>query len=171
MTETRPQTLQSALRPDGDRVAVRFERRYAATPVELWSAVTDPGRVGRWLAPVTLLDERRYRLDFGDDHTTLGEVLACEPPRLLTVSWEFTGEPASRVHVELHPDGAGAVLVLDHTRLPVGQGVGYGAGWQAHLAGMEAQLTGTAAPDWDELFTALLPAYQERLAALHATAS
>ncbi len=164
-------TLQGALRPDADRLAVRFERRYPATPAEVWSAVTEPERVGRWLAPLAMLDERRYRLDFGDGHTTEGEVLVCEPPRLLTVTWEFTGEPVSRVAVEVRADGDGALLVLDHTRLPQDQGAGYGAGWEAHLATLEAQLTGAVAPDWDDRFSALLPAYRDRLTALRQPAS
>jgi uncharacterized protein YndB with AHSA1/START domain len=153
-------TLQGALRPDADRLAVRFERRYPATPDEVWGAVTEPERIGRWLAPVALLGESHYRIDFGDGQETTGTIEVCEAPRALVVTWDFPGEPPSRVSVEISPDGDGALLVLDHTRLPQNQGAGYGAGWEAHLAGLEAQLTGTAGPDWDERFTALLPAYR-----------
>jgi len=49
-------SLQGALRPDADCLAVRFERRYPATPAEVWNAVTQPERITRWLAPTTLLD-------------------------------------------------------------------------------------------------------------------
>jgi uncharacterized protein YndB with AHSA1/START domain len=160
-------TLQGALRPDADRLAVRFERRYPATPAEVWSAITEPERVGRWLAPATLLGDGRYRLDFGDGHETLGRVEVCEAPHSLVVSWDFSGEPTSRVSVEISPDGDGALLLLDHTRLPQNQGAGYGAGWEAHLATLEAQLSGTTPPDWDERFGALLPAYRAAAAGLH----
>ena len=159
-------TLQGALRLDGDRLAVRFERRYPATPAEVWSAITEPERVGRWLAPTTLLGNGRYRLDFGDDHVTTGEVETCDPPHALVVSWDFAGEPASRVSVEVRPEGDGSVLVLDHTRLPQDQGAGFGAGWEAHLATLEAQLSGESSPDWDERFGAMLPAYRAALADL-----
>ena len=159
-------TLQGALRPDADRLAVRFERRYPATPAEVWSAITEPERIGRWLAPTTLLGDGRYQLDFGDDHRTTGGVEVCEPPHSLVVTWDFAGEPTSRVSVEVRPDGDGALLVLDHTRLPQNQGAEYGAGWEAHLATLEAQLTGAAAPDWDERFGALLPGYRAAAADL-----
>ena len=159
-------TLQGALRPDADRLAVRFERRYPATPAEVWSAITEPERIARWLASTTLLGDGRYRLDFGDDHETLGQVEVCDAPRALVVTWEFPGEPASRVSVEVRPDGDGAVLLLDHTRLPQNQGAGYGAGWEAHLATLEAQLSGATAPDWDERFGAMLPAYRAAAAGL-----
>ena len=159
-------TLQGALRPDADRLAVRFERRYPATPAEVWSAITEPERVGRWLAPATLLGDGRYRLDFGDDHVTTGEVETCDPPPALVDSWDFAGAPASRVSVEVRPEGDGSVLVLDHTRLPQDQGAGFGAGWEAHLATLEAQLSGESSPDWDERFGAMLPAYRAALADL-----
>jgi uncharacterized protein YndB with AHSA1/START domain len=158
-------TLQGALRPDADRLAVHFERRYPATPAEVWSAITEPDRVARWLAPLTMVAEDRYRLDFGDDHATTGEVLRCDAPHALVVTWDFPGEPTSRVDVEVRPDGDGALLVLDHTRLPLDQGAGYGAGWEAHLAGLEALVSDAPAPDWDERFAALLPAYREAAAA------
>ena len=160
MTQDTSTTLQGALRPDADRLAVRFERRYPAAPSDVWSAITEPERVGRWLAPATLLGDGRYRLDFGDGHETTGTIETCDAPRALVVTWDFTGEPTSRVSVEIRPDGDGAVLLLDHTRLPLDQGAGYGAGWEAHLATLEAQLTGDATPDWDERFNAMLPAYR-----------
>ena len=45
---------QGQLRVDGDRRAVRFERRYEATPAEVWSALTEPERLARWLADAEL---------------------------------------------------------------------------------------------------------------------
>ena len=35
----------------GGRCAVRFTRRYAEAPAEVWKALTDPSALGRWLAP------------------------------------------------------------------------------------------------------------------------
>jgi uncharacterized protein YndB with AHSA1/START domain len=159
-------TLQGALRSDADRLAVRFERRYAATPDEVWRAATEPERIGRWLAPIALLDESRYRIDFGDGQETTGTIEVCEAPRALVVTWDFPGEPPSRVSVGIAPDGDGALLVLDHTRLPQNQGAGYGAGWEAYLARLEAQLGGMSGPDWDERFGELLPAYRAAAAEL-----
>lgn len=159
MTDT---LLDGLLRRDGDRLAVRFERRYATPAADLWDALTAPDRVARWLAALTV-DARvggAYRLDFAPDQTTRGTVLVCEPPRHLRVTWEFTGEPESVVDVVLTPDGDDAVaLVLDHTRLPVDQGAGYGAGWHAHLDGLHA-LTGGPETAWDSVFGEVLPRYR-----------
>ncbi|GAB2683465.1 SRPBCC family protein [Thalassiella azotivora] len=158
--------LPGALRLDRDGHAVRFERRYATTAEDLWSALTEPDRLARWLAPVTgeLAAGGRYRVDFGGGDEATGVVQECRPPHLLVVSWDFPGEPTSRVVVELAAAaaGAGTVLVLDHSRLPADQAVGYGAGWHAYLDGLGDHLTGAAAGDWDARFTALLPAYRDR---------
>ena len=40
-----------ALRPDGTLCGVRFERLYKATAEELWSALTRPEQLARWLTP------------------------------------------------------------------------------------------------------------------------
>lgn len=39
------------LRADGARRGVRFERLYKATAEELWSALTRPEQLARWLTP------------------------------------------------------------------------------------------------------------------------
>ena len=44
-------TEAGVLRPDGRRLAVRFERTYAAPIDEVWDALTSPERLARWLAP------------------------------------------------------------------------------------------------------------------------
>lgn len=68
---------------EGDRASVRFERRYAATPADVWSAVTEPDRLARWLGPVEG-DLRRggvvrilFEPETGDIATI--RVTGCEP--------------------------------------------------------------------------------------------
>ena len=39
------------------RRAVRFERWYAASAPELWAAITDPLRMGRWLGAEVSIEE------------------------------------------------------------------------------------------------------------------
>ena len=68
--------------------------------------------------------------------------------------------------MELVAAGDGTDLVLDHRGLPLAQYAGLGAGWDAYLAGLARARRRRPAPDWDERFLALLPAYRERVAAL-----
>jgi uncharacterized protein YndB with AHSA1/START domain len=157
---------QGQLRAEGDRSGVRFERRYDATPEELWSALTEPERLGRWLANVAELELRvggRFHLLWNESDGTQktdGTVLALEPGRLLELNWTYPGEPDSTARFELRPDGDGTILVLDHRGLPPAAIAGYGAGWHSHLDSLEAHLNGGEA-DWSARFQELGPAYEE----------
>jgi uncharacterized protein YndB with AHSA1/START domain len=162
---------EGQLRAEGDRSGVRFERRYDATPEELWSALTEPERLGRWLADVAELELRvggRFHLRWSESDGTQrtdGSVLALEPGRLLELNWTYPDEPDSTVRFELRPDGDGTILVLDHRGLPPAAIAGYGAGWHSHLDSLAAHLVGGEA-DWSARFQELGPAYEREAAAL-----
>jgi uncharacterized protein YndB with AHSA1/START domain len=166
MTEQTEQGY-GALRLDGDRAAVRFERRYEGSPAEIWAALTEPDRVRRWLADV--IDgqlepggEFTFRWNNDANQTARCLVRVFTPPRALEMDWCFVGEPPSLLRIELSPaGGGGTLLVLDHRQLPMRIGAGYGAGWHAHLAAL-ADFDLAA---WDARFAQFLPAYQEQAAA------
>jgi uncharacterized protein YndB with AHSA1/START domain len=155
-----------AIRMEGDRPAVRLERTYATDTKDLWSALTEPERLGRWFAAVTgdLRQGGEYVVIFDDDDAsrTTGTILECRPPEHLKVSWLFSDEGESIVSVDLAPEGAGTRLVLDHTRLPASAIAGYGAGWQVHLERLPAALAGstTTGPEWEPRWKELMPAWE-----------
>ena len=165
------EAVPGVLRVDGERRAVRFERRYDATPAEVWSALTEPERLARWLADAEL-DLRvagEYVLRFsGEDQgrTTRGEVVAIEPERLLELTWLSPGEEDTVLRFELRPDDEGTILVLDHRGLPVEAAPGYGGGWQAHLEALEAHLRAESQPDWWGRYKELRPLYEAQEASL-----
>jgi uncharacterized protein YndB with AHSA1/START domain len=148
---------------------VRFERRYEATPEELWSALTEPERLTRWLANVAELELRpggRFLLVWQEDgQQTDGTVLDLEPGRVLELGWTYPDEPESAVRFELRADGDGTVLVLDHRGLPPRAIAGYGAGWHSHLDSLDAHLAGGSA-DWSARFQELGPAYEQQAEAV-----
>jgi uncharacterized protein YndB with AHSA1/START domain len=156
------------LRADGDRAAVRFERRYAGDPDQIWAALTEPDRLRRWLAEI--VDGRlaagaefTFRWDGDDNQTARCRVRVFEPGRVLELDWGFTGEPDSLLRIELSPaDAGGTLLVLDHRLLPANQAAGYGAGWHAHLAAL-ADFDLAA---WDARFAEFLPFYRNQYATL-----
>lgn len=154
--------LLGALRLDGDRVAVHFERTFATSAEDLWNALTEPDRLSRWLAPVDgRLDAGgTYRIDFGDDEVTTGTVQTCDPPRLLDLTWDFPGESTSRLLATIDTVDDGARLILDHSRLPADQAASYGAGWHAHLTRLAALLVKQPLPRWEERFELCLGQYR-----------
>jgi len=147
--------LWGVLVPTGADVTVRFERRYATTPEDLWSSLTDPERLARWLGPVYGEDEA------GSPQNAVGDVLECDAPRLLVVGWRFPGEDETRVTVTLRRDGDGSVLVLEHLGLSESAARGYGAGWHASLGQLDDHAAGRPVRAWQEIFDAALPHYRQ----------
>ena len=136
---------------DGSEVrVVRATRDFDTTVEDLWEAVTDPERLPRWFLPVTgdLRAGGRFQLQ---GHAG-GEILTCDAPTHLAVTWE-SGEQVSWVDVRLSPGGDGrARLELSHT-VPVdghweqfGPGA-VGVGWDLALMGLVLHLASGEAVD------------------------
>jgi len=157
------------LRLEGEHRGVRFERRYDASPPEVWAALTVPDRLARWFAQAEL--ELRvgapYTLRFDPDDDTQqarGEVLALEPGRILELSWQHPEQPDSVVRFELEPDGDGTLLVLDQRAVPARSAPGLAAGWHAHLDSLDAHLGEGAETDWWSRFQELASVYEAQKA-------
>jgi uncharacterized protein YndB with AHSA1/START domain len=132
----------------GERVSVLMRRSYDAPVGDVWDAVTQPDRIKRWLMPIS--GDLRVGGTFQLEGNAGGEILACEPPRLLRATF---GDPNSIVEVRLTPQGASdTVLELEHT-VPIeiaqsGAGALYvGPGWDGALLGLGLFLRGEAVGD------------------------
>ena len=145
--------------PDGRR-AVRFERRYAASADDLWSALTEPDRLARWLDPVTgdlsVGGTVTVHVDDGDGSFQVAE---CAPPHRLVVRWVHAPDRVSEVTASVAADGTGSRLVLEHTLLAAASAAGYAAGWHWHLRALDAVLRGQQPESWSS-FDALYAEYE-----------
>ena len=154
-------TLRSA---DGKGV-VRVEDRFDTDIDDLWSALTDPRRLARWLGDVEgdlrLGGEFRARF-FASGWEGTGRVEACEPPRHLLVQTEQPGQPDEHViEVTLATDGDQTVLVWEERGMPLDHLAGYGAGIQVHVEDLAAHIAGHERGDAGARWAELLPAYQD----------
>jgi uncharacterized protein YndB with AHSA1/START domain len=157
---TQIQTETGRLRADDDRCAVHFERLYDFTPAELWSALTDPERLARWLALAEVVPGAGGSIRLGfEGGATEGRILTWDKPRVLEYEWRFSREDESVVRFELLPQEFGTRLVLDHRRLGRPAGTGYAAGWHAHLDAL-AGLYVLSDEAWTRRFEELLPEYR-----------
>jgi uncharacterized protein YndB with AHSA1/START domain len=132
----------------GERVRVLMRRGYDAPVGDVWDAVTQPDRIKRWLMPIS--GDLRVGGSFQLEGNAGGEVLSCEPPRLLRVTF---GGPTSIVEVRLHARSEDDTLLeLEHT-VPIemaqsGAGALYvGPGWDGALLGLGMFLGGEAIGD------------------------
>jgi uncharacterized protein YndB with AHSA1/START domain len=164
--------------PRGDRILgslrsadgagiVRMEDRFDTDIDDLWSALTDPGRLARWYGEVEG-DLRRG----GEFHASVpgagdrtGRVDACEPPQRLLLTLRDPepqpGQPDETViEAQLAADGDQTTLVVEQRGLPLPLLAAYGAGVQIHVENLAAQLAG-GEPDYtDARWDDLLPAYE-----------
>ncbi len=134
---------------DAEGRVVRIQRSYDSPIEDVWDALTTPERISRWFLPISG-DYRlggRYQLEGNAG----GEILECDRPRLVRVSWVF-GEmadagPASEVAVRLTPAGTGSTTVeLEHIAIvpdefwdQFGPGA-VGVGWDGAVLGLSLHL-------------------------------
>ncbi len=140
--------------PAGEGKAVRLRRTYRAPIQDVWDALTTPERIGRWFLPISGV----YRVGgtYQFEGNAGGEILACDRPNRLKVTWIFGDAPAgsSEVEVRLTPAGDDATtLELEHTAIvpdemwsEYGPGA-VGVGWEGGLLGLELHLQGGSIDD------------------------
>jgi uncharacterized protein YndB with AHSA1/START domain len=167
--------------PAGDRIlgslrsaegkgVVRMEDRFDADVDDVWSALTDPRRLVRWLGEV----DGDLRLGgefsahfFASGWEGTGRIEACEPPQQLLVVTKQADQPEEQViEITLTADGDETVVVWEERGMPLDLRAAYGAGVQVHVEDLAAYLAGGERCDADARFAELFPAYRELAANL-----
>ena len=161
------QRIIGSLRSADGAGVVRMEDRFDTPIDDVWSALTDPARLTRWLGDFEgdLRPGGEFRAHFsatGWEGT--GRVDACEPPRRLLLTLRDAdpqpGQPTEGVtEITLEADGDQTNVVWKERGMPVNLLAAYGAGVQIHVEDLGAHLAGRErvhAGRWEELF----PAYQ-----------
>lgn len=162
--------------------AIRFERLLPGPIERVWAYLTESDKRGKWLAsgPVELRVGGQVELHF--QHADLspqtepipdkykqyengasftGQVTRCEPPSLLSHTWE----DGSEVTFELTPQGEDVLLVLTHRRLTPGIMVSVAGGWHTHLGILVDHLNGRVPQPFWTAHARLEAEYERRIAA------
>ena len=149
------------VRTDDGGSAMVWRRRYPDPVEDVWAAITESERLGRWIGTwsgeprvggtvaFTMTGEADAGSDVGEPMDVT--VVACDPPHRLVVEMP-DGSEAGRWHIELtvEPDGDGAVLVFAQS-LPDGvRRPDVEAGWQWYLDRLTASLRGRPMPAWTD---------------------
>ena len=106
-------TVGTVVDDGAGHAVIRFERRLPSPPAEVWSALTEPGRLQQWWGEVDLDLCRGGRFDVtwlnptpeGGRLTMHGTLTDLDPPRLL----EIRGDVHGVLRWELTPEGGGTV--------------------------------------------------------------
>lgn len=161
--------ILGALRAADGTGIVRLEDRFATDVADLWSALTDPDRLVRWLGAVEgdLREGGVFRAHwFASGWEGTCRVVACEPQQRILLHTSSPDEPDAVVEVMLTADGDATVLVIEDRGLPLDQIAAYGAGDQVHFEDLAAHLAGRDRCDARARWQELHPAYQELAAGL-----
>ncbi len=171
MTSNTPgsvRTLGTLRAADGTGI-VRLDDRFDTDRHDLWSALTDPDRLARWLGEVE--GELRQGGEFHARYFASGwkgtcRVELCEPPERLKLLTTSPDEPNGVVEATLTADGDHTILVIEDRGLPLEQIAAYGAGDQIHVEDLAAYLAGREPCDARARWQELHPAYQQLAAGI-----
>jgi len=129
--------------PAGEGRTVTLQRTYRADIEDVWDAITNPERIARWFLPIT--GDFRVGGTYQLEGNAGGEILRCEPPKLLLVTSIYGEAPpgSSEVEVRLTQEGDDrTTLVLEHTAVvpaemwdQFGPGA-VGVGWDLTVLGL-----------------------------------
>jgi uncharacterized protein YndB with AHSA1/START domain len=127
--------------PEGQARTAILRRRYQAAVRDVWDAITIPDRLNRFFLPVS--GDLRERGHYSLAGNASGEILRCDPPRLLRLQWTPPDERgySDQVEVRLREVGADATLLeLEHASIadvfrndPDTGTYGVGTGWEGPL--------------------------------------
>ena len=140
----------------GDGREVRLRRKYDAAIDDVWDALTNPERIGRWFLPIS----GDYRLGgrYQFEGNAGGEIRECQRPHRLLVTWVYgeVSSPADVSEIELRlssSDDGATTLELAHTAIvpdefwsTYGPGA-VGVGWDGGLLGLSLHLAGGSISD------------------------
>jgi uncharacterized protein YndB with AHSA1/START domain len=156
--------ILGSLRSADGKGVVRMEDRFDTDIDDVWSALTDPLRLARWMGEVSgdlrLGGEYRYRF-FASGSEGTGRVEACEPPRRLLLAHGLGQQHELVIEVTLAARGDQTILVAEERGMPLGLLAAYGAGVQVHVEDLAAHLAGRERCDSDARWDELQPAYED----------
>lgn len=148
---------------DEDGVRLEFVRTYRDTVQDVWSVLTDPDRVARWLGtvsgdPSTGAVELVMTEDEGATPAAV-TIVECTPPTSLVV--DLPGpDGVWRLSATLHAEDGVTSLVFVHRLAEPYDASSLGPGWHYYLDRLGAVVAGRAAPDdWNDYYPSLISAY------------
>lgn len=140
LTDTHREMTRRRIGAGDARVAV-IRRRYDADIEDVWDACTNPDRLRRWFLPVS--GDLRAGGTFDLEGNAHGDIVRCEPPRHLALTWIYGDRPVDEVELHLSASAeGGTILQIEHASVSTsveweGQMydviAGVGTGWEIPL--------------------------------------
>ncbi len=136
------------------RQRLEFHRSWPDPVEDVWSALTEPDRMARWIG--TYDGERAPggtgTFTMTHEQEPVGEavtVVECDPPRRLVVSW--VGQDDWTVELDLWSEDGRTVLRFRQVFAADADVADFAAGWHWYLDRFDAEVGGRPGPrEWDD---------------------
>jgi uncharacterized protein YndB with AHSA1/START domain len=156
------QRILGSLREENGAGVVRVEDVYDTDIRDLWSAITDPARLARWVATVDgeLALGGEFTATFTSGWEGSGRVDVCNAPHHLRVTTWSDDDAPGVIEATLVEEQAGTRLIIEENGLPLDVYHYHGSGWQTHIEDLAAYLAGRETCDWGVRARELAPSYR-----------
>ncbi|HEX4059015.1 MAG TPA: SRPBCC family protein [Galbitalea sp.] len=157
--------ILGSLREENGAGVVHVEDVYDTDIDDLWSAITDPARLARWVVKVDgdLRVGGEFTVLFTSSWEGVGRVDVCEAPHHVRITtWSDEDAPGA-IDATLTEVTGGTRLVIEEDGLPLDEYLYHGSGWQTHIEDLAAYLAGRPVSDWGARARELTPAYRKML--------
>jgi uncharacterized protein YndB with AHSA1/START domain len=157
-TDTR---VLGSLREADGRAVIHVEDVYPTDIDDMWSAISEPERLKRWL--VTIEGDTSIGGSFTASFTSgwegTGRVDVCDAPHRLRVT-TFGNPNTTVMEATLTPEGDGTRLVIEERGILLEDALFHGAGWQAHIEDLALYVAGKDTSNWEDRWKELVPVYR-----------
>jgi uncharacterized protein YndB with AHSA1/START domain len=148
---------------DGSR-RVEFRRSWPDPIEDVWSALTEPDRLARWIGVYE--GERRpggtgtfaMTHEEGDSTGQPTTIVECDPPRRLVIEWPEASSQMGRI--DLDTENGRTVLRFVQLFPAATEVADWAMGWHWYLDRLASEVDGSTPPtDWDAFLAEVGPAY------------
>ena len=153
---------------DDGRQRLEFRRSWPDPIEDVWSALTEPDRLARWIGRYE--GERRaggagtfaMTHEAGEDAGSPTTIVECDPPRRLVIEWVQPDADAWRVDLDLWVEDGRTVLRFVQLFPAAADVTDMAMGWHWYLDKLDSEVSGRPQPtaDWDTFTAEVGPAYR-----------
>jgi uncharacterized protein YndB with AHSA1/START domain len=149
------------------RQLLEFRRSWPDPIDDVWSALTEPERMVRWIgryegerAPGAQGTLYMTFEEGGEESGSPATIVECAPPRRLVVETEGPGE-TWRMELDLAVQDGRTVLVFRQRFAADADVADYAGGWHWYLDKLDAEVSGRPGPsDWETFWAEVGPGYR-----------
>ncbi|WP_213813739.1 SRPBCC domain-containing protein [Glaciihabitans sp. dw_435] len=175
-TRTTPRIIGSLRALDDaslDKGVVQMRDRFTTSIDDLWSAMTEPDRVARWIGEVDgdLSVGGTFTARLTSHWEGPARVDVCDAPHRLVITMRPGQDDETVFEARLSESDGGTDLVIEESGLPLSEIFAHGAGWQAHVEDLQTHIAGREPGAWVDRWNELAPTYEAMAASLGGSVS